>query len=116
MYNSSIMKFKIIKTDRRHTAHHVFQYYVEPAYELGIGRDERITAFKHLREWCWESFVPGCERDFVVIHPVPAGTDGQCQMASVERWAWLTTVDTKSELRIYFKGEAEFTFFNLKWR
>ena len=108
------MKFKIIKTDRRHTAHHIFQYYVEPVHEYGVGRDERITAFKHLREWCWESFGPGCERDFVVIRPVSAGTDGQCQMASVERWAWWTTTEGNQELRIYFKEDA-MAFFKLKW-
>ena len=108
------MKFKIVKTDRRHTANQVFRYYVEPAYELGVGRDERIEMFKELRAWCWEQFGPGCERDYVVLHPVPAGTDGQCRMATQERWAWLTTTDTNSVLRIYFNDD-ELAWFKLKW-
>lgn len=108
------MKFKVTRTDRRHTANQIFQYYVEPAYELGVGRDERIVQFKELREWCWSMFGPGCERDFVVLRPVPVGDDGQCRMASVEKWAWLTTTDASQELRIYFNKEA-MTFFKLKW-
>ena len=108
------MKFKITRTDRRHTANQIFRYYVEPAYEIGASKDERITAFKELREWCWESFGPGCERDFVVLRPIAVGDDGQCQMASVERWAWLTTTDASQELRIYLKEDA-MTFFKLKW-
>ena len=108
------MKFKVIKTDRRHTAHQVFSYYVEPAYELGVGRDERIELFKELRQWCWEAFGPGCERDFVVLHPVPVGTLGQCRMASKERWAWYSTTESNQELRIYF-NEAEMSWFKLKW-
>ena len=107
------MKFKVTRTDRRHTAHQVFQYYVEPTYEIG-GRDERITAFKELRVWCWDMFGPGCERDFVVLRPVPVGENGECRMASVEKWAWLTTTDASQELRIYFNEEA-MTFFKLKW-
>ena len=108
------MKLKVTKTDRRHSANHIFQYYVEPEYGLPSGRDGRIELFKELRVWCWEMFGPGCERDFVVVRPVPVGEDGQCRMDSVERWAWLTTSYEKQELRIYLKEEA-MTFFKLKW-
>lgn len=108
------MKFKVTRTDRRHTANQIFRYYVEPAYQLGVGRDQRIELFKEFRQWCWESFGPGCERDYVALHPVPAGTDGHCRMVSKERWAWFTTTDASSTLRIYF-NEAEMSWFRLKW-
>ena len=108
------MKLNVIKLDRRHTANQVFKYYVEPAYEFGVGRDDRIEMFKELRAWCWEMFGPGCERDFVVLRPVPVGEEGQCRMQAVEKWAWLTTTDASGELRIYFNDEA-MTFFKLKW-
>jgi hypothetical protein len=49
-----------------------------------------------------------------VLRPVPVGEEGQCRMASVEKWAWLTTTDASQELRIYFNEEA-MTFFKLKW-
>ena len=108
------MKFKVTQTDRRHSANHIFQYYVEPTYDFMGGNDERIRAFKELREWCWEMFGPGCERDFVVLRPVPVGEEGQCRMDSVEKWAWLTSNYGNQELRIYLKEEV-MTFFKLKW-
>lgn len=107
------MKYKVIKTDRRHTANHIFHYYAEPIYDLPSGRDDRIRAFKELREWCWSMFGPSCERDFVELRPVPVGEAGQCKMQSVERWCWYSE---HNNLRIYFRGEEEFTFFNLKYR
>jgi hypothetical protein len=105
------MKFRVSKTDRRHTANHVFKYYAEP--ELGIGRDNRIERFKELREWCWEMFGPACERDFVVLRPVPNFTTGETKMQSVERWAWYSEFNN---LRIYLRGDEEMTFFTLKWQ
>jgi hypothetical protein len=52
-------------------------------------------------------FGPGCERDFVVLRPANG------RMEAIERWAWYSEFNN---LRIYFRGEEEFTFFNLKWQ
>jgi hypothetical protein len=101
----------ITKLDRRYNGYRVMEYIVEPDYSHG-GRDGRINKFKELREWLWENYGPGCELDYVVLTPTPAGNEGQCYMQSQERWAWDTT---ENRLRIYVKGDEELSFIRLKW-
>ena len=88
------MKYKITKLDRRHNGHLQFKFIVTPDV---IGRNEVVKEFIELRNWCWENFGPSSEREWAN----PGAT-----------WAWESTFGNR---RIYLKGEAESTFFALKF-
>ena len=103
---------KVTKLDRRHNCHRVMRYHVEPTYDFMGGRDALIEKFKAWRNWCWEVFGPGCETKWIIIHPVDAGTEGQCQMESTTRWAWQTEF---KEMRLYFKDDETLSAFMFQW-
>ena len=87
--------YRVFKLDRRHTGYQQFSHYIEPANKL---------AFLELRNWCWQQFGPGMERDWAI--DLGNGT------YSVSRWAWYTEFKHQ---RIYFTGSAELTAFLLVW-
>ena len=85
------MAMKITVMDKRHKGVRRFAYYVAPTRES-------MKTFVDWREWCWETFGPGTERDLASNRP-----DAQ--------WAW-HSVDC---YRIYFKSSKELNWFKMKW-
>ena len=105
------MNYKITRLDRRHACHDIMKYHVEVTYKHLWGNDNRIALFKEWRAWCWTVFGPGVERKWITVGPEDAGPNGECRMVSKDRWAWHTEGD---EMRLYFKSDAEMSFFTLK--
>jgi hypothetical protein len=98
--------FEIVKLDGRHAGHKVFTHYIVPnlAYGPVWGQlvEDKIRFFKW-REWCWETWGAGLERDVAIefsndIHEV--------------WWAW--HIDDRIK-RLYFRTEKELDWFILKW-
>jgi len=104
------MDYKITRLDRRHACHGIMKYHVEITFNIW-GKENRLAQFMEYRNWCWEMFGPGVERKWITVGPEDAGPNGQCQMVSKDRWAWHTEGD---EMRLYFKSDAEMSFFTLK--
>ena len=103
---------KVTKLDKRHNCHRIMKYHVEVTYKHLWGNDNRIELFKEWRNWCWEVFGPGTETKWIVVKPEDAGTEGQCQMVSKNRWAWQTEF---KEMRLYFKDDETLSAFMLQW-
>lgn len=99
------MNYKITKLDRRHTCYNIMKYHVEVALDIW-GKENRVAKFMEYRNWCWETFGPGVERKWILLHPTGNG------MESLNRWAWHTEYE---EVRLYFKSDAELTLFALKF-
>jgi len=95
-------KLKIHKLDRRHKGCLRFSHYI--TYSYGYLLNDKLLFYK-LREWCWNNFGPGLERD-AFIELVDS-------MDEKPVWAWHVYDDTK---RIYFVSEKEFSWFMLKWK
>lgn len=98
------MSYKITKLDRRHTCHGIMKYHLEITYDIW-GSENRVAKFTEYRNWCWETFGPGVERKWITLHPTGHGIE------SLNTWAWHTEGDI---MRIYFKSDAEMSFFTLK--
>lgn len=96
--------FNITKLDRRHSAFPFMRYYVIPQYSY---KEARIERFIELRNWCWDTFGPGVERKYIILHPT------QDTLESINAWCWHTEQD---QLRIYFKSDKELAVFKLKWQ
>ena len=93
------MQFLIEKLDGRHNASLVFTH---RAWIRGTGHAERKQNFIQMREWCWETFGPGCERDLVWYN-------GNIT------YSWAFHYDQRQgSLYIYLKEEL-LTAFLLKW-
>ena len=97
---------KIEELDKRHSGHTLFSHRVkiEPTDSSVFGSRER--RFLEIRNWCWEQFGPGAERDLAWC----STTD------SIPRyiWAWHIDPANNSKMYIYLQGEA-MTLFSLKW-
>lgn len=83
---------KITVMDKRHKGYKRFAYYVVPT-------SDSMATFVDWREWCWETFGPGTERDFSSNRP-----DSQ--------WAWHSV---EGYYRIYFRSSKELNWFKMKW-
>ena len=87
----------IQKLDKRFAGHRDFQY------RIGfIGyRQERVQQFLKVREWCWDTWGPGCERDYCYesVHKPIA-------------WTWFSE---NGDEYIYLKDNALLTHFQLIW-
>jgi len=103
---------KVTKLDRRHNCYLIMKYHVEINFKHLWGNENRIELFKEWRAWCWEVFGPGTEIKWIVIHPVDAGPNGQCQMVSKGNWAWNTEF---GGMRLYFRDDETLSAFMLKW-
>jgi hypothetical protein len=88
---------RIQKLDKRHAGRLSFAYFVEPdatAYD-------KLVVLQQWREWCWENFGAGCERDLAF----------RLRDSHTLRWGW----DTEhGHCRLYLTEDA-LTFFKLKW-
>jgi len=91
------MAINIQKLDARHNGHWYFTHRVE----ISGNWDQRREQFVQMREWCWENFGPGVERDLVDHKPET-------------KWAWHVH-DRPTGFYIYLKDEL-LTYFSLKWK
>lgn len=103
---------KLITLDRRHAAHDIMKYYADPEPAWVIGMDTRFHQFQQCRIWCWEAFGPGVERDYISIVPEDSGSNGECCMVSVNRWAWHVK---DKEMRLYFRDDETASAFMFQW-
>ena len=95
------MKYTIIKLDRRYNGHHKFKYCVSTVVK---DYHQSQRDFSEWRDWCWGTYGPSMERDWA------------CGISHVDKtnptWAWDTERGNK---RLYLKGDAELTLFELKF-
>lgn len=92
------MKLQLERLDGRHNASRVYTHRV---WIQGMSHD-RKQSYIQLREWCWENFGPGCERDLIWYNK-----------SSTYRWAF--HFDQKSEAPYIYLKEEVLTAFMLKW-
>ena len=81
------------------------KYHVEVTLDIW-GIENRVAKFMEYRNWCWEAFGPGVERKWIALNV------GEKGLETLNRWAWHTEYN---EIRLYFKSDAELTFFTLKF-
>jgi|APCry1669188970_1035186.scaffolds.fasta_scaffold120183_2 hypothetical protein len=92
------MKFKLEQLDGRHSGHRIYTHRV---WIHGTGVD-RKRDYVQAREWCWETFGPGCERDLVWYN-------------NSSSYSWAFHYDIRQEsVYIYLKKEL-LTAFLLRW-
>jgi len=91
------MKFRLSKLDGRYAGNREFSHRVS---FVGEWRD-RSEQFVKMREWCWEMFGAGVERNLVYCKPNT-------------RWAWHIDESPTTAYYIYLKEES-LTHFQLKW-
>ena len=93
---------KVQKLDKRHSGRLLFKYYIEPNPVPGVFSGKSAT-LQQWREWAWEQFGPGAERDTALM--LRADRDW--------RWAWDTE---QGKMRLYLKGDEELSWFTLRWQ
>lgn len=91
---------KLEKLDGRHTGHEIFKYRIW----MNGPQQDRTTEFLNLRQWCWDTWGPGCERDI------------QRQVFLNPHWAWHHDENAAwGNLYIYLADDQALTLFKLKW-
>jgi hypothetical protein len=80
------------KLDGRYTGNHLFQYRIDFDYR---SREQ----FKQIRNWCWETFGPSCELNFLTKDEEKV-------------WAWTTD---SYRVRLYLKSDKEVNWYKLRW-
>ena len=99
------MKIKVKRTDKRHTAHGRFSYYVEIKADRVNERHDVREKFFELRLWCWETWGPSREVDqYSLDHPDPTDKNNH--------WSW---INDPYRARLYLAGPEDAAFFTLKW-
>lgn len=93
--------FRVIKMDRRHRACGQFTHYIEPVWSTQLA--DKIKFFEW-RNWCWQTWGPGMERDIAV--------EFGSNFYRTALWAWHTE---KGMRRLYFATSKELNWFVLKW-
>lgn len=93
---------RIQKLDRRHTGHGVFKYYITP---LGNTNDwsTRYNILQEWREWCWQTWGPGTERDHAM------------RSRTTKDWPWAWDIE-HYHCRLYLRGDEELAWFGLKFQ
>ena len=98
------MKLRLDKLDGRHKGSSLFTHRV---FVQGP-KLEKCKDFLKLRQWCWETWGPSCEREIYLslalnnIDDRPRG------------WAWHYE-DNYTECYIYLTSSQQLEFFTLKW-
>lgn len=87
---------KITVMDKRHKGKLWFSFYVTPTM---TSVRPKVDMFIIWREWCFETFGLGIERDLA-------------HHREDVKWAWHTE---DGLLRIYFKSQKELNWFKMKW-
>ena len=103
------MKFRIDRTDRRHTGHEEFKWCVKA---IGDWRNhnqiDKLSSLFELREWAWTTWGPSCERDFwlYILRYDP-------DYALNTHWCWHTE---HRETKLYLRTDKEANWFKLRWQ
>lgn len=107
------MGYKLKKTDGRFTGHLVYDYFIDftwatsfPSMRPGMGIVDRVLSerqrLNEMRNWCWETFGPGCELETALL---------LTRNNEEPQWCWRTD---HNQLKIYFKATTA-EWFTLKW-
>lgn len=96
-----VTDYRVIRLDRRYNGHLKFKYAIDTAV---IPRLEQQRVFQALREWAWATYGPSMELGWVLEQSNYNETE--------PIWAWETDYGKK---RLYLKGDAELTFWQLKF-
>jgi hypothetical protein len=99
--------YRITRLDRRYNGNHIFKWMISTVYTTtGAGAYAQAqSTFQTWREWCWSTWGPGMERDWVSSLMHASSTPGAV-------WAWDTEHGNK---RLYLKSDAELALFELKF-
>jgi hypothetical protein len=98
-------EYKVIQLDKRYAGSQLFKWMVDfSSVHMDFNRRQN---FQKIRIWCWETFGPSAELD--LVWGIYTGHD---PFEATDRWSWRTE---NSELRIYFKSNAELSMFKLQW-
>ena len=100
--------YQVVRTDRRYNGHSSFKWIVMPKFDptnTTNWHTQSRVQFQDWRNWCWTTWGPGMERDWATTI-IRSG-----QIADAQ-WAWDTEHKNK---RLYLKGDAEMTLFELKF-
>ncbi len=100
------MQIKVKKTDKRHTGHLQFKYYVEIKAKEYNEYKLVMEKFFELRQWCWETWGPSREVDQY------SSIEGSWKEDQNHAWSW---VNDQYRARLYLGGKEEAAFFTLKW-
>jgi hypothetical protein len=101
------IKFKIEKLDKRHKGFTKFSHRIKvegPHVEV-------IPKFMEVREWCWTSWNPSCERDMFMVMAASKFEN----VPLPQHWAWYYDHDFY-ECYIYLVSEEDLSMFILKWK
>lgn len=98
------MSFKIEKLDGRHKGSSYFSHRV---LVQGL-KLERLKEFQTVREWCWATWGPSCEREIYLSFAFNKIENRPLH------WAWHYEVQF-DECYIYITGPKELELFTLKW-
>lgn len=90
--------------DGRHKGNQTFSYRIAI---VGLSA-ERIINFHSLREWCWNTWGPSCEREMYLKFKANQVKDRP------QYWAWHYE-DNYDECYIYLVGPRQLELFTLKW-
>ena len=106
------MTFKIQKTDKRHTGHEQFQWYIKAYGDWRTHNQihhqiDKLSSLFELREWAWTTWGPSCERDYW-LHILRYNIEHTLNT----HWCWHTD---NGECRLYLRTDKEANWFKLKW-
>ncbi len=99
------MKIKVKRTDKRHTAHGRFAYYVDIKRDDWAERHSVQEKFYELRIWCWETWGPSREVDRYNL-------EYKESLDNNSHWGWL---NDQYRSRLYLGSPEDAAFFTLKW-
>jgi hypothetical protein len=100
------MRITVKKTDKRHTGHLSFKYYVDIRITEFGEHKLLLEKFFEIRQWCWETWGPSREVDQY------SSIEGAWQGDQNKSWSW---INDQHRARIYLGTKDEATFFTLKW-
>jgi hypothetical protein len=112
------MKFVITKLDGRYSESRHFKYRLEFLSSLwGYDRYQDLARQQQeMLEWCWESFGPGCERDFYKFLAFKENTRTRFyeHKENSPQWAWYYDVKDRIPY-IYIVNDTVLSHVQLKW-
>lgn len=108
------MPYHIITLDKRYTGREAFKYMIEDftdgdfmIFAPSYSKTEKLKKFITLRNWCWETWGPSCERDYHLSMKHNKDND----MLN-KHWCWYSI---GYQRRIYLAGDEEKVWLKLKW-
>jgi hypothetical protein len=114
------MRFVITKLDGRYTGSSSFKYRLEFQSSIfGYDRHKDLARQQQeMLEWCWESFGPGCERDFYKFIAFEENTKAGYSIAgrkdNAPQWAWYYDPKQFAPF-IYLVDDTVLSHIRLKW-